>query len=427
MRERQGFALLLRACATGMAAAICLVPAAVAQPDVGIEPRPTREKGARSHSDDHIDSQLAAVVAARAHGTQAALRAARANGLETVQGRIRVVLEASSVEARSAVAAGGGIVEATAGGLTEALLPAGSIEAVSTARGVERVRAPYPAYALGIRIDSEGIASTAANAWQARGVLGAGAKVAIIDLGFAGLAGRQSAGELPADMTAVDYCGGSMGGLEAHGTAVAEIVHEMAPAAQLYAICVDTEVDLANAAAYAVAHDITIVNHSVGWFNSSRGDGSGEAGTPDAIVAAASDDGILWVNAAGNAAEEHWSGTWSDPDGNSSHNFSGTDEGNSLELYPGEEICAYLKWDAWPTTQQDFDFYLVNDADGVAVAGSEEDQQGATLPPTEALCYANDSGAMQKLSVLDRPLLGDHVAAVRSLRHDRQRTGVRER
>ena len=83
----------------------------------------------------------------------------------------------------------------------------------------------------------------------------------------------------------------------------------MAPAAELYAICVDTEVDLANAAAYAVAHDITIINHSVGWFNSSRGDGSGEAGTPDAIVAAASDDGVLWVNAAGNcrggALERH--------------------------------------------------------------------------------------------------------------------------
>ena len=115
-------------------------------------------------------------------------------------------------------------------------------------------------------------------------------------------------------------------------------------------------------------------------------------------MAAASDDGILWVNAAGNAAEEHWSGTWSDPDGNNSHNFSGADEGNSLELYPDEEICAYLKWDAWPTTQQDFDFYLVNDADDVAVAGSEGDQQGATLPPTEALCYSNASGATQNLS-----------------------------
>ena len=384
-----------------MTAAICLVPAAVAQPDVGIERSPTREKGARGHVDDRVDSQLAAVVAARAHGAQAALRTARTNGLEIVQGRIRVVVEASSVDARTAVAERGGLVEATAGNLIEALLPAASIDAVSTARGVERVRTPYPAYALGI--ESEGIASTAADAWQAVGILGAGAKVAVIDLGFAGLAGRQSAGELPAGLTAVDYCGGSMGGLEAHGTAVAEIVHEMAPAAELYAICVDTEVDLASAAAYAVAHDITIVNHSVGWFNSSRGDGSGEAGTPDAIVAAASDDGILWVNAAGNAAEEHWSGTWSDPDGNNSHNFDGSDEGNSLELYPDEEICAYLKWDAWPTTQQDFDFYLVDDAEDVAVAGSEGDQQGATLPPTEALCYANDSGVMQNLSLwIDR-------------------------
>ena len=36
------------------------------------------------------------------------------------------------------------------------------------------------------------------------------------------------------------------------------------------------------AEAYAKAQGIRIINHSVGWFNTSRGDGSGAAGTPDA-------------------------------------------------------------------------------------------------------------------------------------------------
>ena len=59
----------------------------------------------------------------------------------------------------------------------------------------------------------------------------------------------------------------------------------MAPSAQLFLICVESEVGLANAVGYAKANGITIVNHSVGWFNTSRGDGTGGAGTPDAIVA----------------------------------------------------------------------------------------------------------------------------------------------
>ena len=300
MRKGQGFAVLLRACAAGIAVTACLVPVAGARSDAISEPPPAFEVSPTAHTDDRLDSQLGnVVVAAREHGAQAALRTARTNGLDTVSGRIRVVVEATPVDARDALAARGGIVQATAGELTEALVPVGSIAAVSAARGVEQVRAPYAAFTLGT--ESEGIESVEADAWHTAGAKGSGAKVAIIDLGFAGLAGRQSAGELPAGLTTVDYCGGSMGAPEEHGTAVAEIVHEMAPDAQLYAICVDSEVDLANASAYAKAHGITIVNHSVGWYNTSRGDGTGAAGTPDAIVAAARADGILWVNSAGNA------------------------------------------------------------------------------------------------------------------------------
>ena len=113
---------------------------------------------------------------------------------------------------------------------------------------------------------------------------------------------------LPGSVTTVNHCQDGLTADTVHGTAVAEIVHQMAPAAQLTFICIDGEVGLAPAEQYAVTNGIQIVNHSVSWFDTSRGDGTGDAGTPDAIVADARANGVLWVNAAGNYGLNHWAG-----------------------------------------------------------------------------------------------------------------------
>src|SRR5262249_38427590 len=147
-------------------------------------------------------------------------------------------------------------------------------------------------------------------------------KVAVLDAGFANYTQRQASGDLPMSLTTQNYCSGSFTSGDGHGTAVAEIVYEMAPGAQLYLICEDTEVSLGLAKDYAKSQGVQIVNFSAGFSNSSRGDGSGGPGTPDAIVADAAANGILWVNAAGNYAQAHWSGTFSDPDADGFHNFS---------------------------------------------------------------------------------------------------------
>ena len=70
-------------------------------------------------------------------------------------------------------------------------------------------------------------------AWHAKGFTGKGVKVAVIDAGFAGLAERQAAGEVPANAVTQDFCGGSSRRIGARD-GVAEIVHEIAPDAQLY-------------------------------------------------------------------------------------------------------------------------------------------------------------------------------------------------
>jgi subtilisin family serine protease len=311
-------------------------------------------------------------------------------------GTIAVEIEAPDpAAARAAVRAAGGEVQASFGRLLEARVPADGLSALGASRAVRF--AQEPARPELDSIGGQGVAVTAAAVWQAAGYTGRGVKVAVIDGGFGGLTKRQAEGELPRSAKRVDLCtSGAFDGEIAveHGTAVAEIVHEMAPGAELHLICADTLVGLARAAAYARAHKIAIVNHSVSWFNTSRGDGSGGPTTPDAIVAQASAAGILWVNSAGNRGQQHWSGQFTDLDGDGWHEFAPGDEGNTVSFGKYEGGCIRLKWDDWPTSDQDYDLHLVReDTTAVesrsAIVASSRNAQTGSQPPTEQLCFSN--------------------------------------
>ncbi|MBM2821663.1 MAG: Peptidase protein [Thermoleophilia bacterium] len=337
-----------------------------------------------------LDSRLAGV--ARAHtagGLAAAVAAARAAGLHVKNGRVRAVMVASSkAPAEAAARAHGGAIEGAHGKRVQVLLPPGALDAVSKNPYVEYLRPPLTH--LPEAVPGEGVAASGATPWIAAGRKGAGVKVAVVDLGFAGYAERQAEGELPASLTTVDYCDGEFATEEVHGTAVAEIVHEMAPDAELTLICINTEVALGAAEEYAEANGIRVINHSVGWFNAVRGDGTGGAGTIDGVVADARAAGILWVNSAGNQSEDHWSASFNDTDGNGVHNYTSTDEGNTFLVPEGQAACATLKWDSWPTTNQDFDLYVAHSATGALVAASTNLQNGSQTP-TEEACFVNTS------------------------------------
>jgi subtilisin family serine protease len=115
-------------------------------------------------------------------------------------------------------------------------------------------------------------------------------------------------------------------------------------------------------------------------------------------VAAARRAGILWVNAAGNRAEQHWSGTFSDANANGWHEFAPGDEGNTLAVRPDSYVCAALKWDDWPASAEDYDLYLTRSPGGSVVASSTNPQLGSE-PPSELACWINDSGVTETYAV----------------------------
>lgn len=315
------------------------------------------------------------------------IRASQPNGTHGTT--VRVVVETGDPTlARAAVLAAGGKVERTAGGFLQALVAPGQLRALGRRPGVDLVRAS--SVRIETALGGEEIGAALASAWHDKGLTGKGVKVAIVDGGFMGLADRQAAGDLPANVVTQDYCGGELATADDHGTAVAEIVHEMAPDAQLYVICVGGEVDFLAAVGYAKSQGVTVVNQSMGWEGPYRDDGSGPIG---AAVADARAAGILWVNSAGNEAMSHWSGAYSPASGAPLHQWAPNgDVGNTFVWPNGWGICGFLKWDEWPAAASDFDLGLVSSGSNRLLAVSE-DEQGAGQPPFEGMCLRQTSGS----------------------------------
>jgi subtilisin family serine protease len=312
-----------------------------------------------------------------------------ANQRSTTGGRVRMVVETSNVAlARASVLRAGGRIERTAPGLVQVLIAPSAERALVHRPGIDLVREPYTHTEQAV--GGEEVAASLGSAWHAKGFTGKGAKVAIIDGGFAGLSLRQSYGDLPTSVVTQDFCHGELESASDHGAAVAEIVHEMAPDAQLYLICIDTDVDLAAAVAYAKSQGVDVINHSMGWEGPFRDDGRDPI---SALVADARASGILWVNAAGNEADTHWTGTYAGNNGLLQWGPNG-DIGNTFIWPNGSEICGFLKWDEWPAGVSDFDLYLVLSGANVLLASSEEEQgEGGGETPFEAVCEYQDSGA----------------------------------
>ena len=297
-----------------------------------------------------------------------------------VQDTVVVILvpqlgQASASIDTSSLAALGGRILAQSKSLMRVAVPPSSLLAVSELPGVRFVRRPYRPHAQQV-VFSEGGALIKAYDNYFEGVRGQGVKVAVIDGGFKGA--DELPGNMPARWRYRDYTGeGIYSGEDVHGTACAEIIHDVAPEAELTLLKTDDLVDLENAKDLCIREGIDIINHSIGWFGTGIGDGRGEACD---IVNDAADNGILWVNSAGNNAKSHYDGFWFDSDDDGWQNFSGEDEVLAFEAEKGDEIRVFLTWNDWPDSRQNYDLYLdfVNSSGDLETVAESTDRQNVS-------------------------------------------------
>jgi subtilase family protein len=304
---------------------------------------------------------------------------------------IQIVVQTTAAEVdavKEYLFAVGGNFEAAAGSFVLARVPVATLDALAAAGpAVQVIRRPQRPVAL--RTTSEGVNVVGAAAWHAAGRRGSGVKVAILDVGFDGY--RSLMGDdlpLIPDARVRSFSGDITGDGVEHGTGVAEIVYDVAPDAILYLVNFSNEVELRNAVDWLIQERVDVINAS--WAFPCGGPGDGTGFVNDSVKRAA-DAGIVWVAAAGNFAQQHWMDDFHDSNADKWHNFSGTEEGNTVYMASGDELRVCVEWDDWTNKNQDLDLYVWNSA-GSIVASSDENQSGpSTHDPVERLEFTASS------------------------------------
>jgi subtilisin family serine protease len=236
------------------------------------------------------------------------------------------------------------------------------------------VRLPERTVHDGSAIEGEGVGVIDAEAWQDAGFTGVGVRIGVLDLGFAGyegLLGEELPDEVVLEKFGWRFSEDAPMAQQVHGTACAEIVHEIAPDAELVLAMYDgSSAAFGEAVDWLVGQDVDIISHSAGGVVDPR-DGTGFMSK---IVDETSAKDILWVNAAGNEALAHHRGTFTDASGDGLHEFPSGDQ--ALAALGDGDIQVVLLWqDEWERSTQDYQLYVF-DAAGELLGRSEWLQSG---------------------------------------------------
>lgn len=242
--------------------------------------------------------------------------------------------------------------------------------------------------------------------WHEAGARGQGVHVAVFDIQWNEVEYfAEELGEEAATFDCFDHrsCETPIDGLRPrssselgqHGIACAELIHEIAPEAQLSLVRVSGLTSLENGVEWAIRNDVDLISMSLSFFNESFYQGRGPVNRLMDELAAA---GILMVTSAGNYAEEHHWGWFEDDDLDGVHDFP-DQASQALPVYWGTgSHRVNLIWDDFQNCgDTDLDLY-VYDEDGNLVGRSREVQapdreDGQECQPVErATVRADEEG-----------------------------------
>jgi hypothetical protein len=333
----------------------------------------------------------------------------------------------------NAVKAAGGTVRYAAGGAVRADVPLSAVDAIAGRADVAEIKPAAQATTWSeqgnrdFRRASRATAAQAAAATQVSegdkahgadtarttyGVSGSGVKVCVLSDGVDSLAKSQSAGELPT----VDVLSGQKGSGD-EGTAMLEIIHDLAPAAALgFATAFTSEAGFAaNIRALRTTGHCTIIVDDVAYFDESPFQDTQVAQAVNDVTAA----GVLYFSSAGNSgnATDGTSGYYEGDFRASSSTISGV-TGTPHDFDPSATTQNFdalsagslgkpvtLFWsDPWGKSANDYDLFILNSA-GSVVASSENGQSGSQNPYEIASVPTTGSGykvAVVKYSGADR-------------------------
>ena len=242
---------------------------------------------------------------------------------------------------------------------------------------------------------------------QATGLNGSGISVGIISDGAGDIAQDQATGDLPTNPA--PYVDAKLPGSGFEGTAMMEIVYDMAPGAKLGfcgpATTVDFVTCLNDFAAGTGGFTPTIVADDLGFPGVALFTDGGFATAVKSFAIA--HPNIRLVSAAGNDAQQFWAGTWTPTPVNvtvngvkytQAQNFGNAGTPNTSMTFPvaaGDTVTYLVQWDdTWipnptsstPNDPNDYDVFLTDTSGNVLACNQGINLGGAASPPSSTSC-----------------------------------------
>ncbi|HET6878058.1 MAG TPA: S8 family serine peptidase [Jatrophihabitans sp.] len=386
--------------------AVLVVPVALAT-DANSAPQPARvlssslsaqlaaiqaEKASRTPAQQKIDSHLLYAEKKAEHALPAGFPQVRQDVPVSPRGSVVVdVSGAMTTRLLSRVRTVGGEVtqQVPGAGTLRIRVPLTKLDDLARSPDVTSIAPPAtPALATG-SVDSEGdVTHRADTARSTFGVNGSGVKVGVLSDGVSSLSAAQSTGDL-GPVTVLPGQAGPAGGDE--GTAMLEIVHDIAPGAKLYfATAFNSESSFANNIRALRNAGCDVIVDDVYYYD----EGVFQDGPVARAVNAVTSDGALYFSSAGNSGnlDDGTSGEWQgdftpytaqngdvwadfDPTG-------GIQNADPVAASYGAHP-AVLQWaDRLNGSSNDYDLYLFS-ADGSSIIGYSTNTQSGSQSPFE--------------------------------------------
>lgn len=292
-------------------------------------------------------------------------------------------------------------------GIVQGWIPFYKVAEVAELDFVSSIRPPSYAYPRAGSVTTQGdevLGSSGAR--RAFGVNGSGVKVGVISTGVDNAFSSQLTGDLPPSLE-IDP---SLTGGGDEGTALLEIVHDIAPGASLAFSGPSTSLEFIESIDFLVrTARVDIIVDDLGFL--------GEPFLEDGAVARAAqqavDSGIVFVSAAGNDALRHYQSLYVDTDprseGTNWHDFgvaagSASDTSWELSIPPLGDVAIVLQWsDPFGASSNDYDLYLTSESSSLICFPStcrSDDIQDGDDDPIEILVVSNlDSSSQKTFSV----------------------------
>lgn len=233
---------------------------------------------------------------------------------------------------------------------------------------------------------NEGVRVMGTTKWQAAGFRGQGARIGVVDVGFRYYE-KFLGTTLPAELETFDAEKelGGPGAINAdvHGTAVLEIIHSIAPEAQIFAAALGngTDSEFKAAIEWLISKNVSIISGSVGHH---RTQADGNSLLEKYIERVRKEKGIVFLFSSGNEGDSHYT-SFFNPDEEGFHQFLPGVTRMAVAGGSRAPLRTYfsLIWEQYGFDKKqvnDLDLFLLDSSGNPVRGGSSQDFQSARDP-----------------------------------------------